>query len=137
VAQDRALASKAESRDRQAAQAKARGSSYGRVGAGAEETKAGGGGPGAAKPTAGGYAPLQVAGLRGSHDDAAGSQLTDDELDGDDGHEGFYRASARAARELCSGSDACWWLGAEVLVADDLPTPAQKVLPPKGARTHF
>lgn len=133
VAQDRALASQAESRDRKAAadQAKkaaaasaasfdrlaGRGGSNGR--AGAEETKAGGGREE--------KAALSV-GYQGSQDDV-GSLLTDDELGYDDeSNAGFYRASARAGSQLCSGHDACWWMGAEVLVADDLPTPAQKVV---------
>lgn len=49
----------------------------------------------------------------------------DDEVEQD--NESFYRASAQAAGQFCAGNDACWWMGAEVLTADDLPTPAQKV----------
>lgn len=59
----------------------------------------------------------------GGYQSVGGGHDDEDEQD----NEIFYRASAQAAGQFCAGNDACWWMGAEVLTADDLPTPAQKV----------
>ena len=38
-----------------------------------------------------------------------------------------YQQAAIDAGQFCAESDDCWWVGAEALVADDMPTPMQKV----------
>eukprot|EP00614_Pseudopedinella_elastica_P010020 CAMPEP_0172590006 /NCGR_PEP_ID=MMETSP1068-20121228/8496_1 /TAXON_ID=35684 /ORGANISM="Pseudopedinella elastica, Strain CCMP716" /LENGTH=804 /DNA_ID=CAMNT_0013385687 /DNA_START=190 /DNA_END=2604 /DNA_ORIENTATION=- len=70
--------------------------------------------------------------LRGAGRD--GSELTDlDDMEREAAM-GYYEAQAALHPSgACTDNTQCWWLGAENLVADDLPTPTQKVEP----KQHF
>ena len=57
------------------------------------------------------------------------SLLTEDE---EESRAAYYQQAAVDAGQLCAGTP-CWWVGGEALVADDLPTPLQKVEP----KSHF